>query len=319
VLGSEPVRLHNRAFALITFCFATIAQVVAQDSNPAIEQSRLFPRTVPPTSGEVTADGIALPAGESTSAGDGNFGAQQILKNDEKIPDLTVGGGVSLFYTSNVALTNDVERSDGFFVFDSSVNWTPRINSQLQFQLGGGASIFRYFDTSALDFEDLGVGTGVTWMPPNAWGIAITGRYDFVELLDKHSNQILQDHEFSAALQKIFVFGRSHALTVALLGSAGISDPFAEQRDQIGFAVGYHLQLTRYLGSDIGYRHSWYFYNAGGRHDLNQVVSFGLHYFIRPWATVNAFASFANNQSNESAFEYNVFSGGGGLGLTIRF
>lgn len=309
-------------FRFTWFVAATVVSFASSgygQGNPAVEQSRLFPRTIPPTAGNISPDGIALPESEATSSSDESFGAQQILKTHEKIPEFTVGGGVSLFYTSNVALTHSVERSDGFFVGEASLNWTPRINPQLQFQLGGGASIFRYFDTSTLDFENLGVGTGLTWTPPNAWGLAFIGRYDFAELLDKHSNQILQDHEFSAALQKIFVFGRSHFLTAGLLGSVGISDPFVEQRDQIGFALGYHLQLTRQLGSDFGYRHSWYFYNSGDRHDLNQVVSLRLHYYVTAWATVNAFASFATNYSNESAFKYDVFSGGGGLALTIRF
>jgi hypothetical protein len=118
---------------------------------------------------------------------------------------------------------------------------------------------------------------------------------------------------------KIVVLGRSHSLNFGILGSVGISDPFAEQRDQIGFALGYHLQLTRQLGADFGYRHSWYFYNSNDRHDLNQVISLGLHYSITPWASLNAFSSFATNYSNESAFKYNVFSSGGGLGLLIRF
>ena len=295
------------------------ANSVFAQGNPAVEQSRLFPRTVPPTAGNLSPDGIALPESQSTSSADGSFGAQEILKPEEKVPQFTLSGGASLFYTSNVALTHNDEISDAFFVGEASANWTPRINPQLQFQLGGGASIFRYFDTSVLDFESLGVGTGLSWTPPNAWGLAFIGRYDFTELLDKHSNEILQDHEFSAALQKIFVFGRSHALTVGLLGSVGISDPFAEQRDQVGFALGYHVQLTRQLGADLGYRHSWYFYNASDRHDLNQVISLGLHYTIRPWVSLNAFSSFANNYSNESTFKYNVFSGGGGLSLVIQF
>jgi hypothetical protein len=292
---------------------------LAQEGNPAVEQSRLFPRTIPPTSGNISPDGTALPSGETTTVTDESFGAQQILKAQEKIPELFLSAGTSLFFTSNVALTRSDTQSDGFFVGQAGFNWTPRINPQLQLQLGGGASIFRYFDTSALDFENLGMGAGFAWTPPNAWGLAVFGRYDFSELLDKHSDQILQDHEFSLALQKVFALGRSHALTLGLLGSVGISDPFAEQRDQVGFTIGYHLLLTRQLDADLGYRHSWYFYNAGSRTDLNQVFSLGLHYHVTHWATVDGYLSGATNYSNVSAFKYDVFSGGGGAGLTIRF
>lgn len=262
---------------------------------------------------------MGLPEGENTTSQDESFGAQQVLKTQEKVQDFTLSGSSQIFYTNNVALTRRDTISDAFFVGSAGMSWTPRINPQLQFEIGGGASIFRYFDTSSLDFENLGAGLGFLWTPPNAWGIGVLGRYDFTELLDKHSVELLEDHEFSLAVQKALVFGRSHALTFGVLGSAGISDPFAEQRDQIGFALGYHLQLTRQLGSDLGYRHSWFFYNDGGRTDLNQVFSLGLHYYVRPWASVDGIFSGAVNSSNRSAFRYNALSTGGGLGFSIRF
>lgn len=293
--------------------------IYAQDPSTAVEQSRLFQRTIPPTGGNVTADGMTMPEGDNASSEDESFGAQQILKTQEKVPEFTLGGGAAAFYTSNVALTRNNTISDGFFVGDAGFSWTPRINQEWQFQAGVRASIFRYFETSVLDFESLSGGIGLLWTPPHAWGISLVARYDFTELLDSDSNEILQDHEFLVALQKLFVLGRSHAISAGVIGSAGISDPFAEQRDQVGFALGYHLQLTRQLDAAFGYRHSWYFYNGGGRTDLNQVLSFGLHYRVTPWATLDGFISGATNYSNRSAFKYDVFSAGGGAGLTIRF
>ena len=295
-----------------------VGSVWAQ-TNPSVEASRLFDRSAPPTAGTVTPDGMALAQGEPTTSEDESFGAQQILKAQAKIPDFTLGGSISGFYTNNVALTRSHTISDSFLVGAAAFSWTPQINPTLQFQFGAGVSIFRYWDTTALDFENFGTGIGLLWVPPNLWGIGILGRYDFTELLDTGSNEILQDHEFSIVLQKLLVLGRSHALTFGVIGSAGISDPFSEQRDQVGFAVGYHLQLTRHLGSDVGYRHSWYFYNDGGRVDLNQVLSLGLHYYITPWASVDGFLSGAFNHSNQSSFKYSVLSTGGGAGFTVRF
>lgn len=296
----------------------SIGKLSAQ-TNPAVETSRLFERTAPPTGGMVNPDGMTLPEGEGTTTEDESFGAQQILKTQQKPQDFTIGGSVSDFYTNNVALTRSHTISDSFLVGAAFFNWTPRINPELQFQFGAGASIFRYWDTTPLDFENIGTGAGLLWTPQNFWGIGILARYDFTELLDSASNEILQDHEFSVALQKLLVLGRSHSLTFGVIGSAGISDPFSEQRDQIGFAVGYHLQLTRQLGSDLGYRLSGYFYNEGGRNDLNQVFSLGLHYYVTPWASVDGYVTGAVNSSNRSAFTYDVISTGGGAGLTIRF
>lgn len=292
---------------------------LSAQTNSAVETSRLFERQAPPTSGMVTPDGMALPEGETTASEDESFGAQQILKAQQKTPDFILGGSVSDFYTNNVALTRSHTISDSFLVGAAFFNWIPRINPELQFQFGAATSIFRYWDTTPLDFENIGTGIGLLWTPQNFWGIGILGRYDFTELLNSASNEILQDHEFSVALQKLLVLGRSHALTFGVIGSAGISDPFSEQRDQVGFAVGYHLQLTRQLGSDFGYRLSGYFYNKGGRDDLNQVFSLGLHYYITPWASVDSFLTGAVNSSNRSAFRYDVISTGGGAGLTVRF
>jgi hypothetical protein len=295
-----------------------VGSVWAQ-TNPSVEASRLFERSAPPTGGTVTPDGMALPQGEATTSEDESFGAQQVLKAQEEIPDFTLGGSISGFYTNNVALTRSHTISDSFLVGAAAFNWTPQINPTLQFQFGAGVSIFRYWDTTALDFENIGTGVGLLWTPPNFWGIGILGRYDFTELLDTGSNEILQDHEFSIILQKLLVLGRSHSLTFGVIGSGGISDPFSEQRDQIGFAVGYHLQLTRHLGSDFGFRQSSYFYNQSSRIDQNQVFSLGLHYYITPWASVDSFLTGALNHSNKSAFRYDVLSTGGGAGVTVRF
>jgi len=303
---------------LIGTALLSLGSLSAQ-TNPAVETSRLFERSAPPTGGMVTPDGMALPQSEGSTSEDESFGAQQILKTEEKIPDFTVGASLSGFYTNNVALTRSNTISDSFLVGAAFFNWTPHINPALQFQFGAGVSFFRYFDTTALDFENVGTGAGLLWTPPHFWGIGILGRYDFTELLDTGSNEILQDHEFSVTVQKLLALGRSHSLTFGLIGSAGISDPFAEQRDQVGFAAGYHLQLTRHFSSDFGYRHSWYFYNQGSRVDLNQVFSLGLHYYVTPWASVDGFVTGALNHSNQSAFTYDVLSTGGGIGVTAHF
>src|SRR4029077_2099567 len=99
-----PIWLNRMLLAGTLFLFATSAY--AQQSNPAVEQSRLLPRTVPPTGGNVTPDGMTLPGAETTASEDESFGAQQILKTVEKIPEFTLTAGTSLLYTSNVALTH---------------------------------------------------------------------------------------------------------------------------------------------------------------------------------------------------------------------
>ncbi len=299
-------------------CWKGVMPVTAQDSSAAIEQSRLYPRTIPPTAGDTSSGTLSSPQVEVVSSDDESFGAQQILKEEEKGPQVFINATSSIYYTSNVALTRSDPKAEVFYVGDAGVSWMPRLNPQLQFQIGGALGLFRY-ETSALDFESVGTGTGFIWTPPHAWNLSFTTRYDFVELLDHHDHRILLDHQFSLAAQKFLPLGRAQAFTFGAIGSLGVSDPITEQRDQAGFAIAYHLQIARNFGADVGYRHSWYFYNRDGRVDLNQVVSLGVHYNFTPWASLNGYLSGALNDSNREVFEYDVFSGGGGVALTVRF
>jgi hypothetical protein len=297
---------------------ATDANGLLLAQNPAVEQSRLFQTTAPPNP-SVNADGMPLPEAAGPKANDESFGAQQILKAQQQVREFVLSGDASIFYTNNVALTRRDTVSDSFFVGNAGLSWNHAIDSQLQVQIGGHASLFRYFDTSALDFENLGAGIGFTWVPQPAWGIGIFARYDFTELLDKHSRELLEDHEFTLGVQKVFAFNRVHAFTVGALASAGISDPFAEQRDQIAAFAGYHVFLTRQLDADIGYRIAGFFYNKGGRDDFAQGLSLGLRYHFTSWMEANALLALAMNRSTKSVFDYDVLNTGGSIAFTLRF
>src|SRR3954454_17322162 len=147
--------------------------------NAPIEQSRLFNAPAGPQKPGMTPDGMTLPVGSGASDDD-RFGAQQILKEEEqKFREFVLSGDASMFSTNNVALTRKNQVSDSFFVGGAGLSWIHAISPQLQIQIGGRASIFRYVDTSSLDFEQLGVGVGFTWTPQTTWGISIFGGYAF--------------------------------------------------------------------------------------------------------------------------------------------
>jgi hypothetical protein len=287
--------------------------------NPQIEQSRLYDRTTGPEATGMTADGMALAGSESGNGEDDSFGAQQILKSQQRVREFVLSGDASMFYTNNVALTRRDAISDAFFVGGAGLAWNHSINPQMQLQIGARASLFRYVDTSSLDFENLSAGIGFYWLPQPALGISIFGRYDFTELLDKHSRELLQDHEFTLGAQKIFALNRVHSLTLGAVGSTGISDPFSAQRDQIGLFGTYHLALTRQLDTELTYRIGGFFYDGGGRNDFNQAVSVALRYRFTPWMEANALFTFASNRSSKSVFDYDVLNTGGSVGFTVRF
>ncbi len=284
----------------------------------AIEQARLFQRTPGVGSSVVEANGNALPSSGGASDDD-SFGDQIILKSQPRTRTFALTGDTAFFYTDNVALTRRGRIDDTFFVLHAGGSWTPRLNPSLEAQLGVSASTFRYSDTVELDFTNLGFGAGLFWTPDQLRGVSLFARYDLIELLSRHGNEILQDHEFTVGAQKVFALGRAHAFTLGVTGMAGFANPYAAQRDQAGMFAGYRLQLARAWETEIFYRAALHFYNQNSRLDGNQVISLNLRYRLNSWAEANAFFSFGSNRSDKSVFNYDVLTTGAGAAVTIRF
>ncbi len=291
--------------------------VLLAQNSPAIEQARLFQKPSGITNTSVTADGMAI--GDANPSDDDSFGDQMILKSQPRPKTIVLSADASVFYTNNVALTNRAKIDDEFIVAHVGGGWTPHVARNLDAQFGVSVSTFRYNHTSSLDFTNLGFGAGLYWSPENFHGIGLFARYDFIELLNRHGREILRDHEFTVGAQKVIALGRSHAITLGATGMAGISTPRSAQRDQAGLFVGYQLQVTRNLDTELLYRPAVHFYNSNGRVDLNQVVSWNFRYRFSSWAEANAFFSYGDNRSDRSVFDYNVFTAGAGIGFTGRF
>lgn len=267
----------------------------------------------------VNADGMALPIDESNASSDDSFGTQVILTKRERVPTIVVAGDASIYYTDNAALTPNHKIDDAFVVTNAGISWTPRINPELEGQVSAHASIFRYVSTSVLDFENLGLGGALFWSPKNFHDIAFFARYDLSELLDRHSNEILQDHEFSVGAQKFFPIGKKQSFTLGVTAGAGVADPSSQERQQIAIFASYHWQLTKALDAEVSGRLAGYFYNRADRADGNGVVSANLRYRVSRYADLNGFVSFGGNRSDTRGFSYNAVTAGGGVAFSVRF
>ncbi len=307
-----------KPYLLVTLCFVLLATAAsAQEAVSALDRARLFqpaPSEPVPT---VDENGNAIGAVESN--GDGSFGAQSILKDQPRVRAFTLNGGGSIFFTNNVALTRSDTQDDVFGVLNAAGSWNRTIRPGLDFSAGLQGAAFRYERSSVLDFDSLGGGTTLSWSPAHWSGVNISGRYEFTELLNRHGNELLRDHQLSLGAQKTFALGRAHALTVGALGSVGFSNPSAAQRDQAGLFASYQLQLTRSLSTDVLYRIAGQFYNDGGRSDLNQTFSWNLRYRLSDWGEANVNFTFGSNRSSTAVFDYDAASVGGGLGFLTRF
>jgi hypothetical protein len=310
------LKLNHLVLAVL---LTTVTVARGQQAVSSITQSRLFTNPSAPGTTSFDANGNTLDNSGATSSGDDSFGAQIILKNQERPKSLIVFGDIAAFYTSNVDLTPNRTRSDFFLASNVGAAWRPTISRGLFAEISAASSIFRYDRASELDFERITVGAGLTWLVPHTPEIVAFARYDFTELLASDSNQLLQDHAFTIGGQRTFVLGRSHSLAAGISGVLGLSTPRSQERDQAGIYAAYHLQITRSLDADLLYRYAAQFYAEDGRVDHNQTLSFALGYFPVRWLRIDASISAARNDTNRSAFEYEVFNVGSGVRLSIRF
>jgi hypothetical protein len=316
MLGEKRVSYMRAAF-LILLISAGLRCGYAQQAVSSVEQARLVKDLPTSTNRALEPNGLA--PGDEDATSDDSFGEQVVLQRQPRIRTFVITGDASVFYTNNAALTPHDRIDDALFASNAGVSWTPQIAPHLEAQLAAHGSIFRYDKTSELDFQGLGFGAGLFWTPDHIAGVALFAHYDFVELIDRHSEEILRDHELTIGAQKIIPLGRAHAFVVGANLMAGVAAPESAQRDQAGLFLAYQLQATRSLGVEVVYRFAGYFYNDPGRTDRYQFLSVSARYQLLKWADINAFFSFADNRSDDTAFNYDAVTNGGGLSATIRF
>lgn len=305
---------------MLALLLSTLGIAHSQQAVSSITQSRLFTNPSAPGTTSVDANGTALPDEESAfSSDDDSFGAQIILKNQERRRSFSVFADVSAFHTNNVDLTPHGTRSDSFLAANIGTAWRPVLNRELVAEVSLGSSLFRYDRARELDFQKLTAGAGLSWLVPRSPGIIVFGRYDFIEILDSGNSELLQDHELAVGVQKTFVFGRSHFLTTGLTGTLGLSTPRSQQRDQAAIHAAYHLQITRSFDADLLYRYAAQFYSAGDRIDHNQTLMLALGFAANRWLRVTGSISAARNDSDQALFDYDVLNLGGGIKTEISF
>lgn len=305
---------------VLTFLAMCAVLARGQQAISSITQARLFASPSAPGTASVDANGTALPEEETTAeTDDDSFGAQIILKNQERAKKFSLFTEISAGHTTNVDLTPHDERSDSFLLARTGGAWKPILTSEFIGEISAGSSFFRYDRASELDFETITAGAGLSWLVPRLPGVLLFARYDFTEVFDASSDELLRDHAFTMGAQKIFVFGRSHFLSTGINGVLGLSTPRSQERNQAAIQGAYHLQITRALDLDFAYRYAAQFYTQSDRLDRNQTLSLAMGWSLSRWLRLNASISAARNDSNEPAFEYDAFNLGGGLGASVSF
>lgn len=254
------------------------------------------------------------------SPGDDDLGLQQILSRRERYRAFTLFGDVSSFYTSNAFLTKRNTRSDAYVVGQVGAIWQPQIIGNLFGEITLRQQFFRYDEFDVLDFNALNTGTGLSYLLSDFGDILVSLRYNYQRLSPRDSfAAFYENHSITPGAQKVFPFSRAHYAYLGWNSQISFTDPNAPQRDEHALFIGYNANLTRSLVAQAYYRLAYFDYANNNRDDLNHTISAGLSYNFTPWLSLNGSVAGNFNQSNQSQFDYETATVGGGLSMRYRF
>jgi Putative beta-barrel porin 2 len=306
--------------ASVLFLFEAQVEVQAQTTQVDRAQA-LQIQTQPPfgpsTMPEGTEDGHA-----AASPNDADLGEQQILKRAPEYQPLTFSFGCPIFYTSNVALTPNNEKSDLIIAPVASAFYDPRITQTLYGHFGAREQVFNYSDNHEFDFGSLDVEAGFSYFLPQFHNLVLRGEYDFNRLTldDQLGEEFFSNHQliFNAELP----FRINRAQQVSLGSDANISvgaDHQSPRRNDYEGYISYSANLTRAFSINAAGRVVARVYHQNGRTDASEIVSLTATYRLTNWCSVSAISSFAHSDSNQDVFDYNVANVGGAVALSAKF
>ena len=284
------------------------AQVVQQETQPFYG---------PGLTPEGFVDGHAV-----ETPNDPDIGQQELVAAQGRYQPFSFSIAAPIFYTSNVALTPHNEKGDVVFAPIVAAFYDPRLTGNLYAHFGAREQVFYYGSHSAFNFASLDAQAGLTYLLPQFHNVVLRAWYDFNRLTldDRLGEEFFSDHEIILNAEVPFQFGRVQQISVGADAnlSVGADHQFPRRNDYEEY-IGYSVALSRAFSIQAVGRFVVRDYHQNGRNDISEVLSAGATYRVTNWCALSAISSFAHNDSNQDAFDYNVGNVGGAVEVTVKF
>ena len=320
--GLAPVQVVAVLITFATFVPCDRAKAQTPTGNSAVQQAQLFNQR--PTSA-TSAEGERLfPPLDSLSGGesaaDADLGEQWMLKPNAPVNPFTARASLSLFYTTNVALSRASTLSDGFAVADVGVGYARPITQDWAVAADLQQSFFRYDTYTEFDFESTGASVALSHQARQLGNVVFSLQYGLNRLTRGSADaQLYLGNTVALAATK--VIPTTSASFVDFNGALGytFADPGDLERAELRLAMGYSVRLARNFNATAVGRLEVYDYTNESRQDLLQSVALGVRWDITPLIAVSASLSAVNNISTQRVFRYETINTGVTLTAHIRF
>jgi len=257
----------------------------------------------------------------AASPNDSDLGEQAILKRVEQYQPFTLETGVPIYYTSNVALVDRGVVSDVIIAPVVGFTYAPKFNKTFYGEFGVRQQFFYYQDFTSFNFASLDVFAGGAYYMPEFNNLALRANLDYNRLTGTDNfDDFFSNVALNLNAEIPFRIGRAQQISVGANASVSLyADPDPPRRNDLGLYTGYTVNVSRDFSLSASGSLIVRPYNSGGRTDVSEILALSANYRIRDWFTMSAITSFVANQSNHSAFDYEVFNIGGGVSFTWRF
>ncbi|MEO8792342.1 MAG: outer membrane beta-barrel protein [Chthoniobacteraceae bacterium] len=252
--------------------------------------------------------------------GDSDLGKQIILPLIERSHPWSLFASAADYYTDNVTLAKVNKQGDGYFFGEAGARYDGKLTESLSLEATIREGFFRYHGLSAQDFNSLNAGTGLYYNWKELWGITVFGRYNFEWLTDASAGRdLLANHTLSVGAQKTFALEGGNSIYVGYTSIFGFAQQSAAERNEHVLYAGGQAHLTKSLDADLYARLALFDYRQGTRRDMNGTAVAALTYHFNRSLSVNVSYSFVFDRSNQSRFDYDADTTGGGFAFRYDF
>ena len=247
---------------------------------------------------------------------DEEIGRQFLLKRKAAVPQFEFGTDAQYYYTSNRLLTEHDTKGDLVFVGTANLAWKPTWIKDVNISVYARQQFFVYNTQGDLDFAATTLGFNVGTQVED-W-FYLSGGYSATRLLtlDKY-DEFYKEGDASLMLYRVQLCGRRVSVPYGYTFDFFHSSPGEFTRFNHGLFGGVNWAVTAKLLAQFIYRMQFEDYTSD-RQDFAHILSASLTYMFTPWASARVFTSYNTNDSNREN-DYNVFNGGVGANLTLRF
>jgi len=242
----------------------------------------------------------------------------QIPLRRQQPPLISLYSDSQYLFDSNVALTPHHETSDGVFFETLGAALTPHLADQLSSAIYARQQFVLYDQQVDLNFYAQTAGLSLAY-PLEDW-FTLYGGFAATRLFstsDQH--EFYKEFDTQLGLWHGQSLGHGLSLYYGYQFDWLASSPSDLTEVEDALYGGINWQIIDQWTAQFLYRFRVRDYLQVGRTDFDHLVSLAVTFAFDRYASIRAYASYANNDSNKNEFDYDVANVGCGVNLAVRF